>query len=43
VSYGTADDLTKITKMKNTTHQIALLKLGKLPLLYKVSAVMLCI
>jgi N-acetylated-alpha-linked acidic dipeptidase len=37
VSYGTADDLTKITKMKNTTHQIALLKLGKLPLLYKIS------
>lgn len=37
VSYGTADDLKRITKLKNTTNQIALLKLGKLPLLYKVS------
>ncbi|XP_075412163.1 inactive N-acetylated-alpha-linked acidic dipeptidase-like protein 2 [Tenrec ecaudatus] len=35
VSYGTADDLNMIRKMKNTTNQIALLKLGKLPLLYK--------
>lgn len=37
VSYGTADDLKRIKKMKNTTNQIALLKLGKLPLLYKIS------
>ncbi|XP_026645553.1 inactive N-acetylated-alpha-linked acidic dipeptidase-like protein 2 [Microtus ochrogaster] len=37
VSYGTADDLKRITKLKNTTNQIALLKLGKLPLLYKIS------
>ncbi|XP_049723750.1 inactive N-acetylated-alpha-linked acidic dipeptidase-like protein 2 isoform X4 [Elephas maximus indicus] len=37
VSYGTADDLKRIKKMKNTTSQIALLKLGKLPLLYKLS------
>lgn len=37
MSYGTADDLKRITKLKNTTNQIALLKLGKLPLLYKVS------
>lgn len=36
VSYGNADDLKRIKKMKNTTNQIALLKLGKLPLLYKV-------
>uniref|UniRef100_A0A8C5JYL3 N-acetylated alpha-linked acidic dipeptidase-like 2 n=1 Tax=Jaculus jaculus TaxID=51337 RepID=A0A8C5JYL3_JACJA len=37
VSYGTADDLKRITRMKNVTNQIALLKLGKLPLLYKIS------
>ncbi|XP_075859887.1 inactive N-acetylated-alpha-linked acidic dipeptidase-like protein 2 isoform X3 [Microcebus murinus] len=37
VSYGTADDLKRIKKMKNITNQIALLKLGKLPLLYKLS------
>ncbi|XP_031232306.1 inactive N-acetylated-alpha-linked acidic dipeptidase-like protein 2 isoform X2 [Mastomys coucha] len=37
VSYGTVDDLKRITKLKNTTNQIALLKLGKLPLLYKIS------
>ncbi|XP_004424775.1 PREDICTED: inactive N-acetylated-alpha-linked acidic dipeptidase-like protein 2 [Ceratotherium simum simum] len=37
VSYGNADDLKRIKKMKNTTNQIALLKLGKLPLLYKLS------
>ncbi|XP_015856388.1 inactive N-acetylated-alpha-linked acidic dipeptidase-like protein 2 isoform X3 [Peromyscus maniculatus bairdii] len=37
VSYGTVDDLKRITKFKNTTNQIALLKLGKLPLLYKIS------
>ncbi|XP_051041671.1 inactive N-acetylated-alpha-linked acidic dipeptidase-like protein 2 [Phodopus roborovskii] len=37
VSYGTADDFKRITKLKNTTNQIALLKLGKLPLLYKLS------
>ncbi|XP_039112638.1 inactive N-acetylated-alpha-linked acidic dipeptidase-like protein 2 [Hyaena hyaena] len=37
VSYGKADDLKRIQKMKNTTNQIALLKLGKLPLLYKLS------
>ncbi|XP_029794603.1 inactive N-acetylated-alpha-linked acidic dipeptidase-like protein 2 [Suricata suricatta] len=37
VSYGNADDLKRIQKMKNTTNQIALLKLGKLPLLYKLS------
>ncbi|XP_045395651.1 inactive N-acetylated-alpha-linked acidic dipeptidase-like protein 2 isoform X3 [Lemur catta] len=37
VSYGTADDLKRIKKMKNVTNQIALLKLGKLPLLYKLS------
>ncbi|XP_040858524.1 inactive N-acetylated-alpha-linked acidic dipeptidase-like protein 2 [Ochotona curzoniae] len=37
VSYGTADDLKRIKKMKNTTNQIALLKLGKLPLIYKIS------
>lgn len=36
VSYGNADDLKRIQKMKNTTNKIALLKLGKLPLLYKV-------
>lgn len=36
VGYGKADDLKRIKKMKNTTNQIALLKLGKLPLLYKV-------
>ncbi|XP_016012000.2 inactive N-acetylated-alpha-linked acidic dipeptidase-like protein 2 isoform X2 [Rousettus aegyptiacus] len=37
VSYGNADDLKKIKKIKNVTNQIALLKLGKLPLLYKLS------
>ncbi|XP_073088159.1 inactive N-acetylated-alpha-linked acidic dipeptidase-like protein 2 isoform X2 [Manis javanica] len=37
VSYGDADDLKRIKKMKNITNQIALLKLGKLPLLYKLS------
>ncbi|XP_042810914.1 inactive N-acetylated-alpha-linked acidic dipeptidase-like protein 2 isoform X1 [Panthera leo] len=37
VSYGNADDLKRIQKMKNTTNKIALLKLGKLPLLYKLS------
>ncbi|XP_058442165.1 inactive N-acetylated-alpha-linked acidic dipeptidase-like protein 2 isoform X3 [Marmota monax] len=37
VSYGTADDLKMIKKVKNITNQIALLKLGKLPLLYKIS------
>ncbi|XP_063085102.1 inactive N-acetylated-alpha-linked acidic dipeptidase-like protein 2 isoform X2 [Cavia porcellus] len=37
VSYGTADDLKRIKKMKNITNHIALLKLGKLPLLYKIS------
>uniref|UniRef100_H0WSY0 N-acetylated alpha-linked acidic dipeptidase like 2 n=2 Tax=Otolemur garnettii TaxID=30611 RepID=H0WSY0_OTOGA len=37
VSYGTADDLKRIKGMKNVTNQIALLKLGKLPLLYKIS------
>ncbi|KAL1777818.1 inactive N-acetylated-alpha-linked acidic dipeptidase 2, partial [Sigmodon hispidus] len=37
VSYGTADDLKRIIKFKNTTNKIALLKLGKLPLLYKIS------
>ncbi|XP_053429268.1 inactive N-acetylated-alpha-linked acidic dipeptidase-like protein 2 [Nycticebus coucang] len=37
VSYGTADDLKRIKIMKNVTNQIALLKLGKLPLLYKIS------
>nr|XP_025863555.1 inactive N-acetylated-alpha-linked acidic dipeptidase-like protein 2 isoform X1 [Vulpes vulpes] len=37
VSYGNADDLKRIQKMKNTTNQIALLKLGKWPLLYKLS------
>ncbi|XP_047420165.1 inactive N-acetylated-alpha-linked acidic dipeptidase-like protein 2 isoform X2 [Sciurus carolinensis] len=37
VSYGTVDDLKRIKKVKNTTNQIALLKLGKLPLLYKIS------
>ncbi|XP_006890398.1 PREDICTED: inactive N-acetylated-alpha-linked acidic dipeptidase-like protein 2-like [Elephantulus edwardii] len=36
VSYGTVDDL-KSLKVKNTTNQIALLKLGRLPLLYKLS------
>lgn len=36
VSYGNAEDLTRITKMRNVTNQIALLKLGKWPLLYKV-------
>ncbi|XP_023573565.1 inactive N-acetylated-alpha-linked acidic dipeptidase-like protein 2 isoform X2 [Octodon degus] len=36
VNYGTADDLKRIKKIKNTTNHIALLKLGKLPLLYKV-------
>lgn len=36
VSYGNADDLKRIKKMKNVTNRIALLKLGKLPLLYKV-------
>ncbi|XP_055482081.1 inactive N-acetylated-alpha-linked acidic dipeptidase-like protein 2 [Psammomys obesus] len=37
VSYGTTDDLKRITKLKNVTNQIALLKLGKFPLLYKIS------
>ncbi|XP_033067626.1 inactive N-acetylated-alpha-linked acidic dipeptidase-like protein 2 isoform X1 [Trachypithecus francoisi] len=37
VSYGMADDLKRIRKIKNITNQIALLKLGKLPLLYKLS------
>lgn len=36
VSYGNADDLKRIKNMRNITNQIALLKLGKLPLLYKV-------
>nr|CAE54973.1 putative NAALADL2 protein [Homo sapiens] len=39
VSYGMADDLKRIRKIKNVTNQIALLKLGKLPLLYKVGPV----
>lgn len=39
VSYGNADDLKKIKKIKNVTNQIALLKLGKLPLLYKVGSI----
>ena len=39
MSYGNADDLKRIKKMKNVTNRIALLKLGKLPLLYKVSPV----
>ncbi|XP_054201957.1 inactive N-acetylated-alpha-linked acidic dipeptidase-like protein 2 isoform X7 [Homo sapiens] len=38
VSYGMADDLKRIRKIKNVTNQIALLKLGKLPLLYKLSS-----
>ncbi|KAM4888747.1 inactive N-acetylated-alpha-linked acidic dipeptidase-like protein 2 [Thomomys bottae] len=37
VSYGMREDLKRIQKTKNTTNQIALLKLGKLPLLYKIS------
>ncbi|XP_035873177.1 inactive N-acetylated-alpha-linked acidic dipeptidase-like protein 2 isoform X2 [Phyllostomus discolor] len=37
VSYGNTDDLKRIKKMRNVTNQIALLKLGKLPLLYKLS------
>lgn len=37
VSYGNAEDLQRIKKMKNTKNQIALLKLGKRPLLYKLS------
>ncbi|XP_036902398.1 inactive N-acetylated-alpha-linked acidic dipeptidase-like protein 2 isoform X2 [Sturnira hondurensis] len=37
VSYGNIDDLKRIKKMRNVTNQIALLKLGKLPLLYKLS------
>uniref|UniRef100_A0A5G2QKW2 N-acetylated alpha-linked acidic dipeptidase like 2 n=1 Tax=Sus scrofa TaxID=9823 RepID=A0A5G2QKW2_PIG len=37
VSYGNADDLKRIKKMKNVTNRIALLKLGRLPLLYKLS------
>ncbi|XP_054556347.1 inactive N-acetylated-alpha-linked acidic dipeptidase-like protein 2 isoform X1 [Talpa occidentalis] len=37
VSYGNAEDLKRIKKMKNTKNQIAFLKLGKLPLLYKLS------
>ncbi|XP_017358334.1 inactive N-acetylated-alpha-linked acidic dipeptidase-like protein 2 isoform X3 [Cebus imitator] len=37
VSYGMTDDLKRIRKMKNVTNRIALLKLGKLPLLYKLS------
>ncbi|XP_062960623.1 inactive N-acetylated-alpha-linked acidic dipeptidase-like protein 2 [Cynocephalus volans] len=37
VSYGTTDDLKRIKKMKNVTNHIALLKLGKFPLLYKLS------
>uniref|UniRef100_A0A0P6J3A2 Inactive N-acetylated-alpha-linked acidic dipeptidase-like protein 2 n=1 Tax=Heterocephalus glaber TaxID=10181 RepID=A0A0P6J3A2_HETGA len=37
VSYGTADDLKRIKKVKNVTNHIALMKLGKLPLLYKIS------
>lgn len=43
VSYGNADDLKRIQKMKNTTNQIALLKLGKLPLLYKVGPMAVCL
>lgn len=42
VSYGNADNLKRIQKMKNTTNQIALLKLGKLPLLYKVGPMAVC-
>ncbi|XP_051013700.1 inactive N-acetylated-alpha-linked acidic dipeptidase-like protein 2 [Acomys russatus] len=37
VSYGATDDLRRIIKLKNTTNKIALMKLGKLPLLYKIS------
>ncbi|XP_004603348.2 inactive N-acetylated-alpha-linked acidic dipeptidase-like protein 2 [Sorex araneus] len=36
VNYGNAEDLRRIQK-KNTTNKIALLKLGKLPLIYKLS------
>ena len=43
VSYGNPDDLKRIQKMKNTTNQIALLKLGKLPLLYKVGPMAVCL
>uniref|UniRef100_G3X0X0 N-acetylated alpha-linked acidic dipeptidase like 2 n=1 Tax=Sarcophilus harrisii TaxID=9305 RepID=G3X0X0_SARHA len=37
VMYGTVEDVTRIRVMKNVTNKIALLKLGKLPLLYKLS------
>ncbi|XP_053774061.1 inactive N-acetylated-alpha-linked acidic dipeptidase-like protein 2 isoform X4 [Desmodus rotundus] len=37
VNYGNIDDLKRIKNMRNVTNQIALLKLGKLPLLYKLS------
>uniref|UniRef100_A0A5F8G6Y4 N-acetylated alpha-linked acidic dipeptidase like 2 n=1 Tax=Monodelphis domestica TaxID=13616 RepID=A0A5F8G6Y4_MONDO len=37
VRYGTAEDVSRIRVMKNVTNRIALLKLGKLPLLYKLS------
>ncbi|XP_077017184.1 inactive N-acetylated-alpha-linked acidic dipeptidase-like protein 2 isoform X3 [Tamandua tetradactyla] len=37
VSYGSVYDLKAVKKMRKITNQIALLKLGKLPLLYKLS------
>ncbi|XP_054840173.1 inactive N-acetylated-alpha-linked acidic dipeptidase-like protein 2 [Eublepharis macularius] len=37
VQYGTVEDLLRIPDITNVTHRIALLKLGCLPLLYKLS------
>ncbi|XP_077204479.1 inactive N-acetylated-alpha-linked acidic dipeptidase-like protein 2 isoform X2 [Paroedura picta] len=37
VQYGTVEDLLRIPDITNVTHKIALLKLGHLPLLYKLS------
>ncbi|KAM6962563.1 inactive N-acetylated-alpha-linked acidic dipeptidase-like protein 2 [Aplochiton taeniatus] len=37
VQYGSKDDLMKICSTNNVTNQIALLKLGQAPLLYKLS------
>ncbi|MEE6501398.1 hypothetical protein FKM82_004156 [Ascaphus truei] len=37
VQYGTVEDLKRVTQTKNVTNNFALLKLGVLPLLYKLS------
>lgn len=37
VQYGSVDDLLRVKQSRNVTYQIALMKLGRAPLLYKLS------